>query len=325
MTHPYLIDLNDKDNWLFAQVLGNPAAPGEDQRTIQIGQGTHRLCTITDSIMYPRPQGAEGTMHFHEHQVGYEYFFLDSGGMDLYVDSKKTYVAPGSIVFFQPGQAHGMSFRAPSKYRGVMHDFKNSDTAHERWLLKQKRPDIAASPDYMQRFVSPKFDSASREAFPCVEVPVEQVSAVRHISRPLETFTFEGLTMKLITARWENGGVKEMWAAEMEPGFTAEWVEFPTENEMYYVTEGEIRFKVYDEEFTAYPECFVKIPLYAAHSIKALKKSVMYDIYGQPRWQAFLQDHAGIMRDPARANDKALIEKLKEKYGVQIKSIGMEK
>jgi quercetin dioxygenase-like cupin family protein len=273
--------------------------------------------------MYPRPQEAAGTMRFHEHQVGYEYFFVDSGSMDLYVDGKKTTVEPGSIVFFQPGQAHGMTFHSPTKYRGVMHDFKNSDTARERFLLKQKRPDVAKAPDYMQRFVSPKFDSASREAFPCVEAPVEKVSAVRHISRPLDSFILEGVTMKMITARWENGGVNEMWAAEMEPGFYAEWVEFPTENEMYYVTEGEIKFTVYDEEFTAYPECFVKIPLYASHSIHALKKSVMYDINGLPRWQAFLQDRAGILRDPARANDPETMEKLKLKYGIQIKSIGL--
>jgi mannose-6-phosphate isomerase-like protein (cupin superfamily) len=204
-----------------------------------------------------------------------------------------------------------------------MHDFKNSDTARERALLKAKRPDVAQSPDYMQRFVSPQHDTVMREPFDCVEVPAEQVSAIRHISRPLQEFKLEGVTMKMITARWENGGVNEMWAAEMEPGFYAEWVEFPTENEMYYVTEGEIRFKVYDEEFIAYPECFVKIPLYASHSIHAQRKSVMYDIGGLTRWQAFLQDRSAILKDPARANDPGVIDGLKKRYGCQIKSFGM--
>jgi len=326
MKHPYLIDINDQDNWIFPQVLKRPdGTAGEDQRTIHIGEGVHRLCTVTDSIMYPNNEAGQGNMHFHEHQEGYEYFFLDSGGMDLFVDGKKTCVEPGSIIFFQPFQAHGMSFHEPSKYRGVMHDFKNSDTARERALLKQKRPDIAESPDYMPRFVVPKFDSAAREEFPCVEVPAEQVSAVRHISRPLQTFELEGVTMKMITARWENGGVNEMWAAEMEPGFFAEWIEFPTENEMYYITEGEIEFKVYDEEFTAYPECFVKIPLYASHSIRVKTKAVMYDINGLPRWQAFLQDRAAILNDPSRAGNPEHIENLKMKYGIQIKSFGLSK
>ena len=326
MKHPYLIDLNDEDNWLYAQVLRRPdGKPGEDQRTINIGEGVHKLFCVTDSIMYPSEHVDEGNMHFHEHLVGYEYFFLDSGGMDLYVDGMKTFVGPGSIVFFQPYQAHGMKFHEPTKYRGVMHDFKNSDTARERALLREKRPEVAKSPDYMPKIVAPKFDSAMREAFPCIEVPVEQVSAVRHISRPLQTFCLDGVTMKMITARWENGGVNEMWAAEMEPGFCAEWTEFPTENEMYYVTEGEIRFKVYDEEFTAYPECFVKIPMYATRSIRAVKKSVMYDIGGLTRWQAFLSDRAAILNDPSRADNKELIENIKLKYGCQIKSISMQK
>ena len=325
MKHPYLIDLNDQDNWLYPQVLGKPEAPGEDQRTINIGEGVHKLFCVTDSIMYPAREPGQGPMMFHEHLVGYEYFFLDSGGMDLYVDGKKAYVEPGSIVFFQPMQAHGMSFREPTKYRGVMHDFKNSDTAHERALLKRKRPDIAKSPDYMARFVAPKFDIATREAFPCVEVPAEQVSAIRHIDRPLESYSYEGVTLKMITARWENGGVNEMWAAEMVPGFYAEWVEFPTENEMYYVTKGKIKFQVYDEEFMAYPECFVKIPMYAPRSIEAVEESVMYDIGGLTRWQAFLQDHAAIKKDPARADDAEVLENLKLKYGCQIKTCGMRK
>ena len=279
---------------------------------------------MTDSVMYPSELDT-GNMHFHEHTEGYEYFFVDSGGMDLYVDSKKTYVAPGSIIFFQPYQAHGMSFRAPTKYRGVFHDMKNSDTANERAILRKNRPDVVKLPDYGARFVMSQHDTVRRESFKCEEVPAEQVSAVRHIDRPMETFELEGVTMKMIAARWENGGINEMWAAEMEPGFYAEWVEYPTENEMYYITEGEIEFKVYDEVFTAYPECFVKIPLFASHSIKALKKSVMYDIGGLTRWQALLQDRTAIVSDPARAADPAVIENLKEKFGCQIKSYGLKK
>jgi mannose-6-phosphate isomerase-like protein (cupin superfamily) len=323
MKHPYLIDLNNEENWLNPQVLRRPdGTPGEDQRTINIGEGVHRLFCVTDSIMYPSDLKNSVT-HFHEHTEGYEYFFIDSGGMDLYVDCKKTYVAPGSIVFFQPLQAHGMSFRAPTKYRGVFHDMKNSDTANERAILRKNRPEVVNAPDYFKRFVANQHDTVMREPFPCEEVPVEQVSAVRHIDRPLIQFKLDGVTMKMITARWENGGVNEMWAAEMEPGFRAEWVEYPAENEMYYITEGEIEFKVYDEVFTAYPECFVKIPLYASHRIRAVKKSVMYDIGGLTRWQALLQDRSGILNDPKRAKAPEVMDELKAKYGCQIKSCGL--
>ena len=322
MKHPYLIDLNDPENWLYPQVLRRPdGTPGEDQRTINIGEGVHRLFCVTDSIMYP--PGEKDPPHFHEHTIGYEYFFVDSGGMDLFVDGKKAYVAPGNIIFFQPLQAHGMSFRAPTKYRGFFHDMKNSDTARERAILKQNRPDVVKLPDYMKRFVSSQHDTVMREPFTCVETPAEEVSAIRNIARPLMEYKLDGVTMKMITARWENGGVNEMWAAEMAPGFYAEWVEYPTENEMYYVTEGEIQFKVYDEEFTAHAECLVKIPLYASHSLWATKKSVMYDIGGLTRWQGLLQDRSAILADPARAGDAELMEQLKAKYGCQIRAYGL--
>ncbi|MCL1804660.1 MAG: hypothetical protein FWG28_01455 [Clostridiales bacterium] len=319
--HPYLIDLNDPENWINPQVLGSPERKGEDQRTINIGEGVHRLFCVTDSVMYP---GDPDKVHFHEHHAGYEYFFVDSGGMDIYSDGKKAYVAPGNIIFFQPYQAHGMTFREPTKYRGFFHDMKNSDTAMERAILRKNRPDVVKLPDYMARFVASQHDTTNREPFVCVEAQAEEVRAVRNIARPLDQFKLDGVVMKMITARWENGGVNEMWAAEMEPGFRAEWVEYPTENEMYYVTAGEIKFKVYDEEFTAYPECVVKIPIFASHSIEAVKSSVMYDIGGLTRWHALLQDRSAIINDPARAKDGELMKKLKAKYGCQIESYGMK-
>jgi hypothetical protein len=104
--------------------------------------------------------------------------------------------------------------------------------------------------------------------------------------------------MKMLTARWENGGVNELWAAEMEPGFYAEWVQYPPAPEMYYITAGEVRFRVYDEEFTAYPECLVKIPKFADHSLQVLSKAVMYDIGGLTRWQALLEDYTSIRTRP---------------------------
>ena len=322
MKHPYLIDLNDEDNWLNPQVLKRPdGSKGEDQRTITIGEGVHRLFCVTDSVMYP---GDPKSVHFHEHHEGYEYFFVDSGGMDLYADGRKAYVAPGNIIFFQPFQAHGMTFREPTKYRGFFHDMKNSDTALERAILRKNRPDVVNMPDYFARFVTSQHDTAMREAFDCAEVPAEEMRAVRNIARPLDEFRLDGVCLKMITARWENGGVNEMWAAEMEPGFHAEWVDFPTVKEMYYITGGEIGFKVYDEEFTAYPECVVKIPIFAPHSIKAVKRSVMYDIGGLTRWQALLQDRSAILRDPVRADDPAVMDALKAKYGCQISSFGMD-
>lgn len=321
MKHPYLIDLNDKDNWLYPVEIFRPdGTKGEDQRTIHMGIGEHRTLCVTDSVMYPNKPG---DIHCHEHQQGYEDFFVDSGGLNIIVNGKAAFVGPGNIIHLQPYEAHGMEFKYPTKYRGFFHDLKNSDNAPELALLREKRPDAAKDPDFF-KFMTKNFDMAPREKPVYEEAPPEQVPAVRNINRPMMEFNLDGVTMKMITARWENGGICEMWAAEMEPGFHAEWVDMPAETEMYYVTKGRVKFTVYDEEFEATPECVVKIPKFAAHSLVALENSVVYDVAGTTRWQAFFQDRASILQyDPERAKKPETMEELKAKFGCQIKSCGL--
>ncbi len=80
-----------------------------------------------------------------------------------------------------------------------------------------------------------------------------------------------------------------------------------------------------DEEFTAYPECLVKIPKFADHSLQVLSKAVMYDIGGLTRWQALLEDYTSIRTyDPDRAKDPEAMERLKAKYGCLIQSFGVK-
>jgi mannose-6-phosphate isomerase-like protein (cupin superfamily) len=321
MKHPYLIDLNDSQNWLYPVELINPdGTKGEDQRTINMPEGSHRLFHVTDSVMYP---SKKDDLHCHEHQTGYEDFFVDDGGLDLYINGKKTYVAPGNIIHLQPLEAHGMQFHHPTKYRGFFHDLRNSDYSPDLAILRAKKPDAMKDSGLMKLRMG-NADFVMREQPEWIAVPPEQVAAVRNIGRPMAAFKLEGVTMKMITARWENGGVNELWAAEMDAGFHAEWEEYPTNTEMYYVTSGEIKFKVYDDEFIAYPECVVKIPKFASHSILAQTKAVMYDIGGLSRWYAFLQDRSSILKyDPERANKPETMVQLKTRFGCQIKSIGL--
>jgi hypothetical protein len=86
---------------------------------------------------------------------------------------------------------------------------------------------------------------------------------------------------------------------------------------------GEVEFTVYDETFVAYPECVVKIPKFASHSIVAKTKSIMYDIAGKTLWYAFLQDRSSILHyTPERAKDPETMAALKKKYGCMIEKIG---
>jgi hypothetical protein len=130
--------------------------------------------------------------------------------------------------------------------------------------------------------------------------------------------------MKQISARWENGGFCELWCADMSAGFHVQWTDCPKHREQLYVRKGEVRITVYSEEYTATAGCLVNIPKFAPHSLTALRRSEVYDCCGQTMWGDFLQDYTSIKtNDPTRLDNPETLAGLKEKYGCQIKSIGI--
>jgi len=332
MKERYLVDLNNEEDWMYpAEFIGADGHKGEDQRTIFIAEGPDRMYCVTDSVMYPRPAGEkENISHMcHEHQRGWEDFFVDSGSMDLYANGMKSTITPGNIIHLQAYEAHGMEFHSPVKYRGFFHGLANYDNQAELYHLRKTNPQIMQDPEYQRIRLAGQVGGSSggrdfytREPPVCEEVPIEQNPAVRNISRPLAIYKLDGVDMKQLTRRWENGGKCEMWALDMVEGFTAASDKFLNHAELYYVTAGQVKFVIWGEEVVAGPECVVKIPALRNFTIEALSDAVMYDAGGSPRWQAFLEDRASILKyDPARAKDPQAMQALREKFGVQI-SVG---
>ena len=133
-------------------------------------------------------------------------------------------------------------------------------------------------------------------------------------------FELEGCTMKMLTGRWENAGLCEMWCFEMKKGFFAESEKYPKVTDLYYVTEGEVKFKVYDEEFVAKTECVVKIPRYAPRRFEALTDAVMYDVGGMPMWYSYFLDRESInAKNPERAKDPQTWIALRKKFDIHYK------
>jgi len=83
-----------------------------------------------------------------------------------------------------------------------------------------------------------------------------------------------------------------------------------------------VKFVIWGEDVGAGTECVVKVPALRNFSLTVLEDAVMYDVGGSPRWQAYFEDRASILKfDPARAKDPATFAALREKFGVQL-SIG---
>jgi len=219
-----------------------------------------------------------------------------------------------------------MAFMEPVKYRGFFHDLNSLDDADIAQERKNRCPEAADDPDFNKLRAERGFDFIFRERPVYKEVPAETVSAVKNPKRPYAEYRFEGLTMKVITTRWENAGVNELVCAEMEKGFTAQWNKYPLQRELYYVRRGLVKFTVYGEEHVARAGCVVNIPKFAPHSLVALEKSEVYDVGGKTFWFSFLQDLESLRTyAPERLGKPEEVEALKKKFGCEIRAIGREK
>jgi len=323
MTHPYFMDFNSEDSWMYVTEFIRPnGEKGEDQRTLNLPEGPDRLFYITDSVMMPPSPGATATdLSHHEHTEGWEVFFVDEGDMDLYVSGKKVFVPEGSILHIQPYEAHAMRFYKPCKYRLFAHGLTINPYTAVIPTLFARDPKFREDPEFpaMSRRGGSDTGAFVREPPLWEDIPAEQCGTVRHIDRPLLTYKLDGVTAKMISARWENGGVCEMWGYEMDKGYSVKTKKFSTLPQLYYVTKGQVKFTVFDEEFIAKPGCVVKVPKLANCSIEALTDAIVYDTGGLPRMQAYLEDRASILHyDPERAKDPATFDALREKFGVQL-------
>ncbi len=286
----------------------------------------HSLYWMLDTLMKKIPEGTDiHEQHMpHYHKKGYETFFVDSGSLWLFINGQKVLCKEGDIIHLQAGQSHGFAYLEDVKWRGTYHDYRMPDEMREIAAVGAAMPDLAKDPELLA--LNPGTDNIKLEPFVYTEVPAEQCWAVKHPDRPQAEYKFDGLTMKVIIERWENGGVKELCCAQMQPGLTIEWDKYPKLREMFYVRKGKVKFTIMGEEYIVDSESVVDIPRFAPHSIEVLEETEMYDLGGQTYWSLFLQNYESIrQRDPKRLEDPKTLEELKAKFDMPVKSISMKK
>ena len=317
----YVIDIKDESNWLFPTKGYNPdGSISEDQRTIILPEGMDRRYCFTDSVMR-KTQQIGPYVRTHEHWQGYETFFVESSSMWFYIDGKKTLVEAGKIIHMQPYEAHSFIFNGDVQFRGTFHDWNCADDSVATSTLEAHYPDAKKDPEFFALLCS-NIDLHMRGIADYEEVPPEQVSAVKDPKNPMAKFEIDGAILKMITARWENGGKKEIWLAEMEPGFWAKWEGYPGVQDLFYVQSGKVKFTIYGEEYIAEKDCLVKLPKYAPRSFEVLEPTAMYDVGGVTRWYALLQDFTALKKyEPEKATKEAF-EEMRKRYGCQITEFG---
>ena len=154
MKHPYLIKITDEENWLFpTKGYNRDGSISEDQRTIVLPEGMDRRYCFTDSVMR-KSEMPEGPLMTHEHQQGYETFFVESASMYFYISGKKTLVEAGKIIHMQPYEAHSFVFNGDVQFRGTFHDWNCADDSLATSTLEKHYPDAKKDPEFFSLLCS---------------------------------------------------------------------------------------------------------------------------------------------------------------------------
>ena len=292
MRHPYLIRLDDPEDWLAVR-LDREASTGdliEEAHDILRPEGPHLMYEFNDSYFYKATT-------YHEHSTGWETFFIHEGQMDLCIRGKTATVSPGDVIFIPPYTVHKMtSLSNPLIWNGLFHGLGLLSVMDNKDMIQKTNPDLLQNPEMRANYLA-NSDNIPREN-PCYEerVAKEEIREIRAYDRPLAVYALPGVSLRQYTGRWENDGKTELWLAEMKQGFKVSFTQFNPNADLFYVVEGQVKFTVAGEEFEAGRRCLVKIPRYAPRSFEALTDAKLYDAGGSTHWSDFLGDMASLKK-----------------------------
>ena len=314
----FLIDINDKRNWL--QVNYHENAEGEvdeEQRIIVYPEGENQRFDFTDSIFY-------GQTTYHEHNFGWENFFMTEGTMDFTVHGKTATVSTGDMLVVQPYCSHQMVFLEPTRWRATFHDMGMSNILNRWDRVQRYYPGWRNDPEITKTYLANRHNIL-REAPYATRVDKSELYEVRNSEKYLSRYDLDGVVMKMMSARWENNGVQEIWLFEMEPGFHVEYEPVVPTEDFFYVTEGELECHVGEEVFTAYHDCLIKIPNFVPRSFVAKSRVSVYDLGGITHWLDGVEDWLSVKNlNPERYADKEYVREVLHRHECYVKSFGME-
>lgn len=315
--HKYLIDINDPENWL--NVNYHEDADGnvdEEQRIIIYPEGGNQRFDFTDSIFY-------GQTSYHEHNFGWEIFFMTQGTMDFTVHGKTATVHSGDVLVVSPWCSHQMVFLEPTRWRATFHDMGMSNTLDTWGHVQTYYPGWRNDPQMTRTYLANRNNILREPAF-STRVEKSELYEVRNANHYLNRYDFEGVTMKQMTARWEQNGVLEMWRLEMGNSFAVQYQPVVPNPDLFYITEGEVEFTVGGETFTAHQDCLVKIPSFVPRSFISRGKSVMYDIGGITHWLDVIEDWQSLkFNNSEKYQDKAYVQEVLHRHDCYVQSFGI--
>lgn len=317
MRHPYLIRLDEQEDWLDVHHDIDPHTGDliEDQHDILWPEGPDQLYEFNDSHFYL-------STTYHEHITGWETFFIHKGKMDLCARGKVATAEAGDVIFIPPYTSHKMTMLTkPVVWNGLFHGIGLLTTMNNWALILKTNPTLLDDPEVKANYLGNKNNILRENPHYETRVSKSELHEIRPYDRPFDVFDFPGVSMRQYTGRWENNGKTELWLAELKKGFKAGYLINNPNVDLFYIIEGEVGFNVAGEVFTAGPRCLVKIPHYAPRSFEAFSDAKMYDAGGATHWLDLFGDMMSLkMMSPDLYQDKAYVRNIFKRNECYIES-----
>ena len=307
---PYLIDLNDPDDCIgkFVDMDHNAGFVKERMNLLLEILGHEETHEVTNSIFYK-----DNIAHCHMANHGFETMFVGDGEFEMTVRGRRCIATKGDILHFGTHNAHGMKWLKDTPWVGFFHKMNISQPTRAKMLLSEKCPELSDAE--LAEVFSASYDLIDLLDPVPVDVPKSEIYEIRPPEFAFATFEFDGLTMRQKVGRWETDGMYEIWEFNMEDDFRARDDRHDPNPCVYYVTDGSIRFKVFNDEFTATKDSIVYIPQYGMHSFQSEGKSVMFSAMGGAMFFDLISEwKAYEAKEPEKLKDEAFVSALKKKY-----------
>ncbi len=307
-----LMHMHDPKDWLRhwdegTQVVNDFILP----------RGPHEKDEVSDTIYHK-----DAIVPYHEHSKGTETFLIARGSVECTIRGRRFIANAGDIIHLPPYTPHGFHFLEEGTiWRELFQEINMAQGIYEKNTVKGNYLELMDDPEFMKMYRMGHGGIAREQPAP-VDVDKHQMHEVRTPEFSFMTYEGNGFTLKQKVGRWECGGVKEVWQADLKKGLKVSF-DYPHRNwELYYVAKGKVCFTVEGEEYLATDECLVHIPPYHKHTIEVLEDSEVFDYGGETFTMDLLEDYNAIKTNtPEKLNDAEYMTNIFHRHGCYITGI----
>ncbi len=317
----YLIDMNKEEDALVWRWGSKPDRIGWNGKFTPAffpdGRDEIGESVMSATSIEPHFHNKFHEIFYHEHLDGEETFFVTDGDYECITLGEKMVIHPGDIIHVQPWMGHG--FRPLSKYCRMLIMFQSKDmrfALERRKYLNEHHADVAATPEFKKQQMADQHDQLRDGSYYYDTAPTTTTSpAYRRFGQGIRSHEFPGIKLNLMIARYETHGIKEVWEYEMKKGVRIENDAVRYDHRLFWCREGEIKFNIDGEEFTAKPNCLIYVPPYHTFTLETETDADLADLSCPYELQDLLEELRLIQcQYPEKLKDDAVMNELFERF-----------